>query len=386
MNRFSGKRPGIRIALSLLVLAGLAAAISPPPPPPQPIPCQWDGVERIVAVGDVHGDYENFVQILKEVGLLDEQLRWTGGKTHLVQTGDIMDRYTDAKETLDLMKRLEVEAPKTGGMVHLLLGNHEELNIAGLSFDYSGYMTIKQFLDFLPPAESRRARDRQIRRANISKEAFYRDVWRDQEWRTLYREGFNETYGRWLAEHNVVIKINGIVFVHGGISQEDSRRPLQEINDGYRRELRKIARGEMDFVPRYVFAGAKAPLWNRELSGLGAESSEEGAGQELASENLVDQILANLGASNIVIAHTPRLVWDDMNRFGGKIWIIDTGICRLYRGGHNSALLCENGKIEVFHADASKRKTERDLEGGILDHVIGGGPPGLRPAPPPGNR
>ena len=46
------------------------------------------GVERVVAVGDVHGDHDQFVAVLRSAGLLDAQLRWAGGKAHLVQTGD----------------------------------------------------------------------------------------------------------------------------------------------------------------------------------------------------------------------------------------------------------------------------------------------------------
>jgi hypothetical protein len=56
------------------------------------IPCVWSDVEKIVTVGDLHGDYENFVKILLGTGLVDEKLQWAGRDTHFVQTGDIMDR------------------------------------------------------------------------------------------------------------------------------------------------------------------------------------------------------------------------------------------------------------------------------------------------------
>ena len=45
---------------------------------------------RIVAIGDVHGAADNFVAILTRAGLVDAQRRWTGGKTVLVQTGDVI--------------------------------------------------------------------------------------------------------------------------------------------------------------------------------------------------------------------------------------------------------------------------------------------------------
>jgi len=50
--------------------------------------CELTGVERIVAIGDVHGSYDRLVGILQAVGLIDARQRWTGGKAHLVQLGD----------------------------------------------------------------------------------------------------------------------------------------------------------------------------------------------------------------------------------------------------------------------------------------------------------
>ena len=52
----------------------------------------WAGVERIVAIGDVHGDYEQFVAVLRSAKLIDSQESWSGGKTDLVQSGDVLDR------------------------------------------------------------------------------------------------------------------------------------------------------------------------------------------------------------------------------------------------------------------------------------------------------
>lgn len=91
-----------------LVLFGPALFLfHPRPVPAEDIPCVWTGVEKIVAIGDLHGDYENFVRILQGTRLVNEKLSWTGGKAHLVQTGDVMDRGPDAKAIFDLIRRLE---------------------------------------------------------------------------------------------------------------------------------------------------------------------------------------------------------------------------------------------------------------------------------------
>ena len=47
---------------------------------------------RIVAIGDIHGNYEGFKTILTEAGMIDEKNRWIGGNAVLVQTGDFLDR------------------------------------------------------------------------------------------------------------------------------------------------------------------------------------------------------------------------------------------------------------------------------------------------------
>ena len=111
--------------------------------------CEWTDVKRIVAVGDLHGDYRAFIKILKGTGIIDDGLNWTGGKAHLVQIGDVMDRGPDAKKILDLLMKLEKEAKKAGGEAHMLIGNHEEMNIGDYSLDHEGYVTPSQFVSFL---------------------------------------------------------------------------------------------------------------------------------------------------------------------------------------------------------------------------------------------
>jgi hypothetical protein len=94
-------------------------------------PCQFNNVDRIVAVGDVHGAYDRFVEILRVANVIDERLRWIGGRTHLVQLGDVVDRGPDSLKALDLLDGLQREAQRAGGAVHQLLGNHEVMRMLG---------------------------------------------------------------------------------------------------------------------------------------------------------------------------------------------------------------------------------------------------------------
>src|SRR5688500_13404689 len=84
-------------------------------------PCAIETTERVVAVGDVHGAYERFTGILRAARLIDDRDRWIGGRSLLIQTGDILDRGADSRRVIDLLRRLERDAARAGGRVFPLL-------------------------------------------------------------------------------------------------------------------------------------------------------------------------------------------------------------------------------------------------------------------------
>src|SRR5210317_2365293 len=91
----------------------------------------WTGVDRVVAIGDLHGDYGQYIRVMESAGLIDKRGKWSGGQTHLVQTGDITDRGADSRKIIDHLVKLSKQAKKKGGYVHLLIGNHETMNVIG---------------------------------------------------------------------------------------------------------------------------------------------------------------------------------------------------------------------------------------------------------------
>ena len=107
------------LMMLLFILAGWAGAAPAESP------------EFVVAIGDVHGDFDDFVAILQHTGLIDKQNHWTGSKSTLVQVGDLLDRGPEPRAVMDLLMALEKEASKNGGRVVSLLGNHEMMNIMG---------------------------------------------------------------------------------------------------------------------------------------------------------------------------------------------------------------------------------------------------------------
>src|SRR5215510_8550815 len=112
----------VRVATAVSVVAFIALS---PAKLPAASSCEWNNVERVVAIGDVHGAYDRFVEILKIAGIVDNELRWAGGRTHVVQLGDLLDRGDESRKALDLVRRLDRPAQAAGGAWHQLIGNHE---------------------------------------------------------------------------------------------------------------------------------------------------------------------------------------------------------------------------------------------------------------------
>jgi len=85
--------------------------------------------ENLYALGDIHGDYVRLVKLLTAAKIAQGELplkaRWTAGNAILVVTGDMIDKGPRPVDVLHLLMHLQAEAPKSGGEVILLGGNHE---------------------------------------------------------------------------------------------------------------------------------------------------------------------------------------------------------------------------------------------------------------------
>jgi hypothetical protein len=335
---------------SLCCLATYSTTVSPAPPNPilsSPPPaaaknqCVWTDVERIVAVGDLHGDLDHFKRILRGARIVDGDYHWSGGKTHLVQMGDVMDRWNDARDIFKLIRQLEKEAKAAGGMVHQLIGNHEEMNIIGVAIENPDYVTLEQFKSFLSD-DYKEKKEKEFKIKNKD-DGNYDKLWeslmKEDDAKKEYNKDFNKLVGNWLAEQNVIIKINDTVFVHGGLNLEYASKGLEAINNLYRSEFQKLFRGEDTRRGGIIFA-PESPLWNRVLA-------------ETNNVDEVDKILAVLNAKRMVVAHTPTIprsvatIKTDIKKFGGKVWISDTGISTVYHGYLTALIIDKNGRVTV---------------------------------------
>jgi hypothetical protein len=299
--------------------------------------CEFDKVERIVAVGDVHGAYDRMIEILRIAEVVNAEGKWTGGATHLVQTGDVLDRGPDSLKAMEYLRRLTREAERAGGRVHTLLGNHEVMRLledfryvhAGEydAFKTAGSQDLRQRLaDQTPAADRARIMAMPLGMIEMA-QAFAPE----------------QNYGGYLRTLNTTVKINGIVFVHGGISPPVAKMTCEAINDGVRREIGRDYDKTRRAPQQTLSAGENGPLWFR---GLALEPEEAFAPQ-------VDAILAAQKARVIVVGHSVAAAKIG-TRFGGKVIMIDTGMQSAYVPEGKAAAL--EIKDSVFTAIYPDRK------------------------------
>ncbi len=276
----------------------------------------WDDVERVYAIGDIHGAYPELIALLQGNGIIDDNLNWQAGTTHVVSLGDMLDRGAESRRVMDLFMLLEQQAQAAGGAFHVLLGNHELMNLSGDLRDVS----------------------------DAELNAF--------EGLAGHRAAFASSgpYGSWLKTLPAMIRINDSVFLHGGLSPLMAGRDLEDIN------ARLSA--QVDFLlaagARHIADGIVAN--NVDLLALPEETPVAPDLRALRAEPLfgpwgplwyrgnalchnvienpnVDARLQQFDVTRIVIAHTPTRTREVTTRFGGAVTMIDTGMLQSFYGG-----------------------------------------------------
>jgi hypothetical protein len=367
-----------RLILSVVALFLFAAAFQP-----------FQG-DRVVAVGDVHGNLDALRAILQKSGLIDGTNHWIGGRATLVQVGDLVDRGPKSRAVLDLLMALQKEASRQRGSVRINLGNHEVMNIMGdlryvVAADYEAFVDNR--------SEQRRTTAfRDYSRLQAEKG----DAADEAGWMKAhplgfieYREAFGPQgkYGKWLRTTPAVNKVGDSAFLHGGINPALNVKSIDQINSAVSAEIfvfDKITRYMIDnklALPFFTFdefvsaADAEVkrsqskppveqtqedrtriqilqgllqsgswlsihddgPLWFR---GYARWSDEEEAGRLAPLAQL-------LGVKRFVVGHTVQGDGNVRARFGGTVFLIDTGMLR----GTASALEISNGRIRAIYMD-----------------------------------
>jgi len=259
--------------------------------------------EKVMAISDIEGNFDVAVNLLTANGVIDSSLNWKFGKGHLVLIGDMVDRGTNVVPTLWLLYKLEAEAEKAGGKLHYVLGNHERYLLDG-------------------------------RTKSVAKKYFgtYRATKMSQ--RQLWSE--ETVLGRWMRTKPVLIKINDVLYVHGGISPEVlNKKPTLAFVDTLAKESFVTSNTVVKNINDDMLHSSKGLLFYR---GLAKDMSHYNLGKK-ATKDHVDQLLSTYGANKIAIGHTltKHISFD----YNDSVIRVDVD----HLAGESEALLIENQSI-----------------------------------------
>ncbi len=307
------------LVLRVALLASLAAGVG----------------AQIVAIGDLHGDIGALRESLRDAGLVDAKDRWRGGKATLVQIGDMVDRGPDSRKVMDLLMQLEKQAEKAGGRVHVILGNHDAMNVYGdLRYvapgEYAAFRT-KDSGDVRDAYWAQLTEGKQP--APTAEERAKWDETHPLGWvEHRFAFGPKGKYGKWLREKPAVVKVGETLFVHAGLSAKYAAMGAAELNAAVKAELADVTAMKAETS---VAMDVEGPFWYRGMAG----------GDETELEPVVAQALATHGAKRVVIGHTPT-GGEVTARFGGRVLNIDVGLGAAY-GSKRGCLVIEGDRLTV---------------------------------------
>ncbi|KAJ1477384.1 Metallo-dependent phosphatase-like protein, partial [Baffinella frigidus] len=297
------------------------------------VPTFFEMPDRVVAVGDVHGDVEAMLGCLRIAKMVNEAGDWIGGTSHFVQLGDIMDRGDNEKSCVDWLFHLKRQAAAAGGAVHILIGNHEVMNV---DMDFR-YVTPGSWEGW---ADQKKSGTLMVNIADSVASLGYPAYMKERV--SAFRPG--GTTSKLLSHMPCVVQIGDSVFVHGGLRIKHVEYGLEKLN----RETAAWLEG----APRFKAAEKPScldqqdsPVWARLYS---VPKPKRSSGEEL------DEVLRRMNAKRMVVGHTPQL--RGINAFvtetGAEVWRCDTGMSSGMMSGPLECLeVLADGTVHVLTVD-----------------------------------
>eukprot|EP00271_Cylindrocystis_brebissonii_P002375 TRINITY_DN12957_c0_g1_i1.p1 TRINITY_DN12957_c0_g1~~TRINITY_DN12957_c0_g1_i1.p1 ORF type:complete len:692 (-),score=103.99 TRINITY_DN12957_c0_g1_i1:643-2718(-) len=331
--------------------------------------------QRVVAVGDLHGDWDKTRGALRLAGVLslDDEDQWVGGTAILVQVGDVLDRGGDEVAILSLLRHLNCQAQQQGGAVYQVHGNHETMNVAE-DFRYvteDGYHECDEFVRYCmdehggdwESALDSWWRDSQLAKAEQKRQGETGRPW--NSWMQSHRRGKARSMlfqvggplACELARHGVVLQINDTLFAHGGVLPHHVNYGLDRLNKELSRWMRGGeggADGEAVSIPYMAMKGYDSVVWSRLYS---RESFESPMDRRQACAAL-SAALDMAGVRRLVVGHTPQ-VGGANSECGGRVWRIDVGM--------SSGIM--SAPPQVLEIVGSTVRVLRSLSGGVHANI-----------------
>ena len=280
--------------------------------------------KKLVAMADIEGNFDGLAGFLQSNKIIDKDFNWSFGKGHFVLNGDLVDRSANVTGVLWLLYKMEMQARSAGGRVHIILGNHDLMNMQGwCEFANPRFQKTLQILTGESDLEN-------AFKTYFSPETFL---------------------GKWLSRKNIILKIGNLLFVHAGVSSDVIQQNLsiEQINnlgrmnlymDNYRsRNTDKVVDAIM---------GEKGLMWYRGLARPHTYPME--------SKKKVKKILRHFGVDKIIVGHS--VVDDICTGYDGMVVKIDVLHGQTKKSGETRGLWVEDQEYSIVDDYGDRRNLE----------------------------
>ncbi|KAH7279835.1 hypothetical protein KP509_37G039300 [Ceratopteris richardii] len=329
--------------------------------PLPPVKTHRPPVERVVAIGDIHGDLGKAKEALKIGGVMNQSESWVGGSTTVVQVGDLLDRGAQELRVLYLLEKLSREARRNGGEFIVMNGNHEIMNIEG-DFRYATPAACFEFQNWA----------HWVHQGNLIKElcdgvkrrSVYEDIPSSIPLHLRARYAALKPGGpiasRFLAHHPMVLVVGGTVFVHGGVLPSHAKYGLEKINDEVSSWI--LGKGGK-FGPRYLH-GRDAIVWARRYS--------ETKGERCDCELLENALRAIPGSARMIVGHTIQQPFGINGACTNRVIRVDVGMSAGCGNAPPEVLEIRNDEeMKVLSSTAERDINESKRDPDLKDQVVG---------------
>tara|TARA_B000000477_G_scaffold112385_1_gene107117 strand:- start:115 stop:972 length:858 start_codon:yes stop_codon:yes gene_type:complete len=256
---------------------------------------EYPNCDRLVIIGDIHGDIKRLKTILIDAKIINNNIEWIAEppNTVVVQMGDQVDSLNrdesiaewevlDDVEVIYFTNLLDKFAQAKGGRFISIIGNHEFMNVIG---NYS-YVSSKSM-----------ANNENKRRELFKAKGVLSPI---------------------LSKRPIVLKIGELFFCHAGLTTKHL-----ELLKKYGKDISYINRIWKNFVLHgnvlkedkelfdNILLDYNGILWTRELD----------------NQNDLNELLKSINCTFMFVGHT---VMDGIKFYNNKVWYTDTGISRAF--------------------------------------------------------
>lgn len=311
--------------------------------------------QRLIAIGDLHGDLKATLQALKLANVISPsipddfqditKIHWTGGTTYVVQLGDQIDRVRPSQTVDDLcspkdpeliedegsdlkimclMDKLDAEARANGGRCISILGNHELMNVDS-DFRYVSPREFREFGNYFKASRSQKNKKLPY--------GYY-------ERKNAFSPG-GILAKRMAHTRYSIVQVGSWIFVHGGIHPKLAENyTIDEVNSciskwllGYPLDVNKKLEADLEEI-YHNEDDSMSPFWSRIYSDLEDYDvqSEQDFYKTLEILNEKNNRTDDTQIKGMIMGHSPQFMYNKgaNSACNGKCWRIDVGMSRAF--------------------------------------------------------